>query len=730
MKISQVYLNQTNKRIDMVYDYLVPETLQVEPGMRVLVNFGQGKRVVEGFVVRMVAQSAFQSKLKPILAVIDHSPVLRPEQIRVCLWMKTYYFSLFYQALSYFTTPVKVIKTHPKESKYPLYKPYKVEEIWFHLEDEKAKVRGAKQQKIIDILREEDCSKTVLKERLGAFNASLKRLISLKVVSQYDALQQAKSDKITKRVKNIEPSGDYSLKSQALFKQIQNTSVSPQYLFCKDKNDRLDVYEQLIKKTIQANKTAVLLFPEILLSLTIKERFFKQFGQKIAICHGKMTKEQRYLVYTGIKKDEIKVVIGSMTAIFMPFQHLDLILMEEEQDPSYYAVSTPRFHTRDIVLKLAKVYHSKVVLSATLPAIQALFQIEQKHYRAIGELEPLKKCIGIDMTDEMRAGNFDFLSRSVKNHLEKNLKAQELTLLMINRKGFSGARFCRACGYVEKCPICGLPFREHTNKSNQQMQCSFCGYTEKKDQCCPKCGSEKYRAASLGIDQVYQALKKRYPAARILKIDSESIKDYESYQAIDQTIQKQQWDIVIGTRLINRPFHFQKATLAVGLLLDNDLNAGTYDADEQVWQFYDRFFDKTTKDGLCIFQTYETDTIVAKALMAGNLSNYYQEEIQYRKMMKYPPVVKLCVLQIMHERYAFAERDATQLYKALAENAAGIILYQPVYAGCFNQKHGFRINIKIKRDGRFHETFHQIIAKGYLEKLAANVAIAINPPEN
>lgn len=739
MKFAEIYLNQTNKRIDHPYDYKIPERFEsvIVPGVRVGVTFGNGNRQLEGFVVRVKEETAYPDKIKELEAVIDESPILTKEQIALCLWMKSTYCSLFYEGLYHFTSPVKVVKRlviseeDPHENRIA-FEPYESTEKIYRLE-RKETVRGSVQKQILELLETRDFTRREICELLGEVGSSLRALEKKGLVSAYerDTSCAVTGGKVRPEEIVLSESGN------CLYRQLseKRRKGTPSFIFEENSETRLMLYCKAVEECLSRGETALMLFPEIGLSLEMRALLYRYFGNAVAVCHGKLSQKERYQIFKRVSCGEIKVLVGSRAALFMPFRKLGLIIVDEERDPSYYSAAMPRYNTITIAQKYADLSDADLIISDEIPSVAAVKKTETGEWTGIHNAPCFvrKKPVPaiVDMQSEMKSGNFDFMSYRLRECLEKTLAEKKTALLLINKRGYASYVFCRSCGYVEKCPTCGVALKYYAG--GDVLKCHYCGYTKKRSTTCPECGEKKIKALGLGIDQVYELLKERYPDRHVLKLDGETIASYDDFKRVNHELSEKHWDIILGTRMLLRNFDFQNIGLAAALLIDGDLNHGDYSSSENAYQLYKRFFNRMTENTPCLIQTYEPDNITNEALISENPTDFYRQEFEYRRLMGYPPEKHLVLFSLFHADEAQVANDSHAFFHALkkvCETGAAVEIYEPFLSGVIrgNGQIRWKILLKTKDLNAFKHIIEEVTAAGEIERLASKVSIEIDPP--
>jgi len=795
VKIAEIFLNQKNKRIDRAYDYAIPVNLEkyVKVGMRVVVPFGFGNRRIEGFVTVVKEASFYTGKMKEIIENIDKEPILLKEQVALCLWMKSYYCSLFYEALSYFTASVKAVREieyHQNQNKnpetltgswfiqhyfndhpnrilmdkniakkdhhlleelltggiiYPVYTWKTVsdkEEFFYTLTDpgrvalKKEKGLGHNQRRLLEFLSQKDMSDAELKVFSGSLKGSLKTLITKDYVSVGHVKPRPSVGITSKATESFFPEVVLTEKEKSWYKEVSDLSKEKRKILLHVFNgaSKFRLFFKSIEDQLKKNKGIIILFPEINITFQRMEMFYKYFGDQVGVFHGRLTQKERYSLFQKVRSGKIRIVIGVRSALFLPMKNLGLVIIDDEHDPSYMSMAAPRFHTTDIARKYCELTGAFLILGDDMPRVSTWYETEKGEIKLlkIGEAPEIQKPIEvIDMQKEIHNGNMGFFSRRLIDLLKSGLHNHRLSVLFINKKGYANCVFCRACGHVEKCPHCGVALKYF--EGGQLLNCHYCGFRKKIPVQCPTCGGDQIRHMGFGIDQVEALIKKGFPEARILKVQG-NLKPTE-IKKINEALMKGKIDILIGTQIIIKHFDLSGAGLAGALLIDSDLNQGDYRAAENVYQTYGRFFGKTMEgDTVGLIQTNDPENDTIYSIVHENYEDFYTGEINYRRVMKYPPIMNLVVYGVFQKEAKEAESDALKLYLALKDNleknqdSRSFRIFKPINLGVIsggNRK--YQIILKIADLKTFQKIMPEIISSGAIEKLKSKVSIEINP---
>ncbi|MGV8904991.1 MAG: replication restart helicase PriA [Acetobacterium sp.] len=795
MKIAEVFLNQKNKRIDHPYDYAIPENLEaeVQAGIRVVVTFGFGNRRIEGFVTVVKEDSLYTGKMKKILECIDKDPILLKEQVALCLWMKSYYCSLFYEGLSYFTAAVKTIreieyhhvpdkdpesltghwfiqhyikdqpdralmdKTVVKKDRHILEELltngilYPVR-TWKTVSDKKVQLYmltplgiaalekitglGRNQRKLLEFLSQKNMTGAELKVFAGNLNSTLKTLIAKAYVSAKEITTQNLGGKTEIMNQASLPEVVLTERERNWHREILDlTKAKKEILFhVFNGGSKYRLFFKCIEDQLKKNSGTIILFPEINITLQRTEMFYKYFGEQVGVFHGRLSQKERYSLFQKVRSGEIRIVIGVRSALFLPMENLGLVIIDDEHDPSHRSMAAPRFHATDIARKYCELVGATLILSDDIPRVSTWYETKKGRMSLlkIGETPELQKPIEvIDMQKEIHNGNMGFFSRRAIEGLKTGLLQRKLSVLFINKKGYANCVFCRACGHVEKCSHCGIALKYF--EGGQLLNCHYCGYQKKIPAHCPTCGSDQIRHMGFGIDQVDALIRKGFPDARILNVQG-NLKPGQ-IKKINEELTAGKIDILIGTQIIIKHFDLSGAGLAGALLIDSDLNQGDYQAAENVYQTYARFFRKTmAADTIGLIQTNDPENDTIYSIVHENYEEFYEGEINYRRIMKYPPIMNMVVYGVFQENGQEAESDALKLYLALKANLEKNLnpqsfrIFKPISLGVIsggNRK--YQILLKIADLNTVQQIMPEIIGSGAIENLKSKVSIEINP---
>ena len=423
------------------------------------------------------------------------------------------------------------------------------------------------------------------------------------------------------------------------------------------------LYIHLIRDVIGQGRQAILLVPEISLTWQTVSRFYRCFGERVAVLHSRLSKGERADLVEKVQKREVDLVIGPRSALFTPFQDPGLIIIDEEHETSYQSETTPRYHARETAIERAGLEGAHVVMGSATPSVEAMAACRRGDYaffrleNRFGEAVLPEVCVA-DMRKELKQGNRTMLSRALLTAMEERLEKKEQIMLFLNRRGYTGFISCRSCGSVVKCPHCDVSLTQHRNG---RLVCHYCGYTEPMIHECKNCGSPYIGGLSAGTQQVEEAVLREFPKARILRMDADTTRRKGSFERILKSFADQKADILIGTQMIVKGHDFPNVTLVGILAADMSLYASDYRSAERTFQLISQAVGRAgrgKKKGLAVIQTYAPEHYAIAAAVAGDCDSFYNEELEDRELMGYPPAGHMIAVH-------GSGSDEEELYNAL-----------------------------------------------------------------
>jgi primosomal protein N' (replication factor Y) len=446
---------------------------------------------------------------------------------------------------------------------------------------------------------------------------------------------------------------------------------------------KTEIYLHLADQELAQGRQVLMLIPEISLTPQTLQRFQDHFNQKIAVIHSQLTAKEKEQEWMSVYKQEAKIIIGSRSALFAPFQNLGLIIIDEEHEPSYKQDQSPRYNTVDVALQMAKLLKIKVLLGSATPSLESYYQTSLGNFdlleltKRAQEDKSLPETNIIDLREEFKKKNFSIFSELLQQKLKEKLANQEQTILFLNRRGAASAVICRSCGYVVKCQNCDLPMTYHKKITVEEgifnaerLICHHCGKMEQVPHTCPNCQSPYIRYIGLGTQRVEEELQKEFSKARIIRADRDTVKKRNQFKIIYNSFKNHEADILIGTQMIALGLHLPKVNLVGVILADLSLTIPNFRSSERTFQLITQVAGRAGRGenlGEVIIQTYLPNHYAILKAAAHDYKGFYEAELELRKGLNYPPFSKLIKLTICDKNPQKAHDLSKKLFTNLQE---------------------------------------------------------------
>lgn len=417
---------------------------------------------------------------------------------------------------------------------------------------------------------------------------------------------------------------------------------------------KTEIYMRAIESCIKKGRTAVMMVPEVSLTDQIAERFVARFGREnIAIMHSRLSKGERYDQWQKIRKGDIKIVIGARSAVFAPVKNIGLMVLDEEHEITYKSDMSPKYDTAEIAEKRAKFYGGSVIMGSATPSVNSMQKCREGIYKKLVLKErynktPLPEVFVEDMRKELKEGNRSVFSRRLFDEISETLKKHGQVILLINRRGYFSFVSCRNCGYVAKCPKCGIPMTYHKNKG--KLVCHYCGRSGDIPKICPECGSGYIKFFGSGTERIQREAERLFPKAHVGRLDFDTAKKKGESSRILKDFARGRINILVGTQLVGKGLDYRNVDLVGILAVDGMLNLPDYRAGERTFQLIAQAAGRAgrgEKQGKVFVQTYEPDNFAIVCGAAQNPELFFENEIKLREVMGYPPFGAFGQLSIM-----------------------------------------------------------------------------------
>ena len=703
MKFANIIVDISLEKLDRTFQYRIPEELQdiLKEGMQVRVPFGNGGRILTGYVLELTDNCEWdEEKLKPILGLAEKGIRLEGQLIALAAWMRRTYGSTMNQALKT-VLPVKKSVQEKISRKVRLAVPR--EEAEAVLAEMERKHQTARVRILKALLEQPGLDYAEAQKALGLTAATARKLTELGLI-------RIESDTIFRNP--IRPSEvqahPFALypAQQAIVDDVAARAAAgdlrPSLIHGVTGSGKTEVYMELIASVLEQGKEAIVLIPEIALTFQTVLRFYRRFGDQVSIIHSKLSAGERYDQFERARRGGVKVMIGPRSALFTPFSHLGVIVIDEEHEGSYKSENAPRYHAREAAVERARMCGAFVVLGSATPSVDSYERAREDVYQLYElplriENRAMPETEVVDLREELRMGNRSVFSARLKELMEERLRKGGQIMLFLNRRGYAGFVSCRACGHVIKCPHCDVSLSLH---HGGRMVCHYCGYQTQAPKKCPSCGSVYIGAFRAGTQQVAEAAAKAFPGARILRMDFDTTRQKGGHERILEAFSRKQADILVGTQMIVKGHDFPGVTLVGVLAADLSLYAGDYRAAERTFQLLVQAAGRAGRGdtpGVAVIQTYSPDHYSIETAAAQDYQAFFEKEMAFRRMMNYPPAAHLMALYLMSEDEEALNRGAERLkVLAAAHTRKEIALIGPSDPGLSKLKDVYRKVLYLK----------------------------------
>lgn len=506
---------------------------------------------------------------------------------------------------------------------------------------------------VVELLSREGClSSSEISYYTGATMQTLRGLkkVGLVEFSEREVLRVSRYDDAPAR-EDIVLNGEQQAAFDGLCTLLGREGGSAALLHGVTASGKTQVYIRLIEEALTRGKTAMLLVPEIALTPQMMQRFSARFGSDAVMLHSALPLTERYDQWKRIRRGEVRVVLGTRSAVFAPLPDLGLIILDEEQEGSYQSENPPRYHARDIAQFRCAQRDALMLLGSATPTVETAYYAKRGRYQVFSLHKrfndlPLPKVLIADMKDELRQGNETSIGHALCAELEKNLERGEQSILFLNRRGSARMLLCGECGYVPQCPRCSVPMTYHS--ANERLMCHYCGHSEAVMERCSECGGLLKRVGS-GTQKVEQELAALFPGTRVLRMDADTVAAAHGHEALLKDFTQKNIPILLGTQMVAKGLDFENVTLVGVLDADLSLYVQNYHAAERTYSLLAQVVGRAGRGervGRAIIQTYHPDNEVIQAAAKQDYEAFYQNELRLRRLRRYPPFADLFTLTV------------------------------------------------------------------------------------
>ncbi len=445
---------------------------------------------------------------------------------------------------------------------------------------------------------------------------------------------------------------------------------------------KTEVYLDAVARCLELGRRAIVMVPEIALTPQTIERFASRFPDDVAVLHSGLSAGERFDQWWRTRQGDYQVVVGSRSAVFAPVDELGLIVIDEEHEWTYKQHDAqPRYHARDVAIRLAELTNATVVLGSASPDVGSYYRGLTKHLTLFtlphrvaaagnrrGKATPLAGVEIVDMRQELKAGNRHIFSRRLDHEMESCLASGNQMMLFLNRRGTASQMQCRSCGHQMRCSRCDVALTYHRGVS--RLVCHYCGVRRRLPKQCPECLGYRLSYYGVGTQSVAEALQQRFPDAPVLRWDRDTTRNVGDYQALLDRFRSGQARALVGTQMIAKGLHIPSVTLVGAVLADVGLGIPDYRAGERAFQLLYQVAGRAgrgAKPGKVVIQTYQPDNYAIRAAAAQDYRNFYTQEMALRRGQSNPPYSRLIRLLYAHISNETCQQEARRMFDSLAE---------------------------------------------------------------
>ena len=685
--------------LDGTFTYSVPDGMEgkVVPGVRLLVPLGKSKKYIAMATRLHDDKPAFSCK--PVEAVLDNTPSLLPQQMRLWQWIGYYYMAPLGDVYNA-AMPGGLKSTEKFKPKMELYvelaSTYRSEQA-LHVALNLVQ-RALKQAKTLttflslshwdsldgDTPREgiKKVTKEELMNESHCTAAVVKALIDRGILFTYELEIGRLNTNGESHLDLIKP---LSLAQQDAYNGIlmQMMKKNVVLLHGVTSSGKTEIYIHLIRKAIEEHKQVLYLLPEIALTVQIMERLHRVFGDRLGIYHSKYSDAERVEIWQKQLSDHpYDVILGARSAVFLPFKALGLVIIDEEHETSFKQQDpAPRYHARSAAIVLAKMYGAKTLLGTATPSMESYYNAQQGKYGLV-ELKTRYKGIQlpdiqvVDVKDlrrrKMMSGPF---SPQLLAAVREALKNGQQAILFQNRRGFAPMVECKVCGWVPKCKNCDVSLTLH--KSINLLTCHYCGYTYPVPTECPNCGSTEIMGRGFGTEKIEDQIEEIFPEAKIARMDLDTTRTRNAYERLIADFSEGRTNLLIGTQMVSKGLDFDKVSVVGILNADSMLNYPDFRAYEHAFMMMAQVSGRAGrkgKRGLVILQTKNPNLPVIGQVVNNDYEGLYQGILEERRTFHYPPFFHLINVYVKHKYDKVCEQASHELCKTLRSWFGGRVL--------------------------------------------------------
>ena len=647
MYLIEVFVTNASLNVNKLFSYYYEDF--IETFKRVEIVFNRSKN--QGLVVNCKDigdlkeyENKVGYRLLKINKVIDDSPIISSYQFELAKWLSKTTLSPFISCLNSML-PKQLRTSKNIKNKVYVEKIIKHENIDYPF--------TLKQKALFDKLYDGMLAKDARKLSLSIFN----KLLENNLIELYEEEKKYTEEKI-----NHTSFKTLTTEQKFVYDSLLNTDKLTSLLFGVTGSGKTEVYLHLAKHYLALKKQVLILVPEISLTPQMIKRVKERFDN-VVFYHSELNDQERYEQYMRVKNDEVNIVVGTRSSVFLPFNNLGLIIVDEEHDNSYKQDNSPCYSAINVAKKIASDLNAKVLLASATPSLDSFSRAKKNEYNFLTLKHRINDSLPdikiVDLNVSLKKENNYIISKELEKELSINLKNKKQSIILLNRRGYSPIIKCSECSSILQCSSCDIPLSYH--KDENVLKCHECGRVYKVVNTCPKCNSHKLIYYGFGTKKVEEKLKELFPFANIDRMDKDSVTKKGSHARILNKLENHETDILIGTQMISKGLDYPDVTLVGILNADAGLMKQDYNSAKITFDLLMQASGRSGRadcEGKVIIQAFNPEHYVLKSVLKQDYEYFYNIEMNYRNKMKYPPYSHMV-------EYILQDANATRLNKSV-----------------------------------------------------------------
>ena len=693
------------------FDYLPPvkTDVKLQPGMRLRVPFGN-KLTCVGMLLAVTEHSTVpKQKLKPVLEILDSTPLLPPDILNLLQWASRYYHHPIGEVI---TTALPSVLNKGQPACIQNLRGWKLSAEGQTLQLNQLPKNATRQAAILNLLQQhpQGLTHVDLTSNLSHITSTLRTLEK----KGWILPQPMMARPFVNSDGSLTAPLPLNVAQQQVVNQVNEhlDQFYPGLLDGVTGSGKTEVYLQIIQKVIEKGQQSLVLVPEINLTPQMVSRFRQRFAVPIAVWHSKLNDNERLHTWLLARDGIAPIVIGTRSAVWIPLARPGVLVVDEEHDSSYKQQDHFRYSARDVAVMRAQQAQVPILLGSATPSLDTLYNAQQQRYQHLILPERAGTAVHprFHLVD-MRQQPYQSLSRQLKAAISQRLEEQQQVLLFINRRGYAPTLTCYNCGWVAYCQNCDARLTYH--EASQSLHCHHCGVARSLDTCCPECQHPKLHLLGQGTERIEEHLQKQFADARILRIDSDSTRRKQAMHTLLERIHGGEADILVGTQMLAKGHHFPKVTLVGIINIDSGLYGVDFRATERMAQLLVQVAGRAGRaddPGEVIIQTYHPSNPLLTLLIRHGYAAFAQAALEDRRQAQFPPYARFALLRAEATQAELA-MNFLHAAKAQAEplNGEGVQLWGPVMSPMEKRAAWYRAQLLLQAQQR--EWLHRLLSQ-------------------